>query len=205
MKLNHSYIKKANIIFAFFLLQCIAPLKAQTFKAAVVAGGNASQINGDLIAGFDKLGLHGGLKVSVDMSERFEASVELLYSERGSSSKVRAFEPFKIKINYVEVPLLMAYKDWLRDDYYKMRFEAGISLARLIDSRVDTINGDLMPTEFNETDISGLVGVTFYSSPALAFSFRYNHSINFLINNLQHPRFPRLRGYFLTFRLLYFL
>ncbi len=205
MNTRLSYMKKMNV----FLLSWIvfAPISsvAQTFQAAIVGGVNASQVNGDLIAGFDKLGIHGGLKVMVDLKDHLEASVELLYSERGSSSKIRAFDPFKIKINYVEIPLMVAFKDWQRDDYYKMRFEGGASFGRLLNGSIDNANGDLSVSEFSQTDFSGIVGATFYSSRNLAFSIRYNHSINFLVNNQRHPRFPRLRGYFLTFRILYLL
>lgn len=177
----------------------------QTFRAGIILGGNASQVNGDLIAGFDKLGLHTGLKVMADLKPKLEGSVELLWSERGSSAKVRALDPFKIKLNYVEIPFVLAYKDWVRDDYYKMRFEVGGSVARLIKGTVETTTGDLDPEEFTETDFSMLVGTTFYSSENLAFSFRYTHSINWLANDINSSTFPRLKGYFLTFRLIYIL
>ena len=205
MKTSRSYIIKPHVSFWVFVWFSSLNLSAQTFKAAAVVGGNASQINGDLIAGFDKLGIHGGLKVIADLDERIEASIELLWSERGSSSKVRAFDPFKIKLNYVEIPIIAAYKDWLKDDYYKMRFETGLSYGRLIDGKINTAAGDLVLSEFKKTDISGLVGVTFYSQEQLGFSFRYTHSINLLVNNQLNPRFPRLRGYFLTFRILYII
>ena len=180
-------------------------MTGQTFKAAVVLGANASQINGDQIAGFDKLGLQGGLKVMVDINDKLEGSMELLWSQRGSSSKTRAFDPFKIKLNYVEIPFMVGYKDWLKDDYYRMRFEGGISFGRLIDGKVETTIGDLDVSEFSMNDISMLAGATYYSSEKVAFSMRYTHSINLLFNNARNNQFPRLRGYFLTFRMLYML
>ncbi len=195
---------KKNILCLLFLCACFYTT-AQTFRAALVAGVNASQINGDLIAGFDKLGLHGGLKVVSDISDRLEGSLELLYSERGSRASGKFVDPFFIRINYVEIPLIAAYKDWLRDDYYRLRFEGGLSLGRLLKGEMEDATGTVAVDAYKDTDISWLVGVTYHSSEQLAFSARYTQSINFLLSQNLPTGFTRMRGFFLTFRVLYFL
>ncbi len=178
----------------------ISIARAQTFEAGAVAGINASQVNGDFLAGFDKLGVHLGLKVIAHLTAKSQVSVELLYSQRGSRSNARAFEPLKIITNYVEIPILFGLKDWLRDDYYKMRLEGGVSVGRLFDSRVETVGGDLDVAEFAKFDLSLIADATFYAKEKLGFGLRYTTSVTPLLDNAAHRTFPRLRGYLLTFR-----
>ena len=195
-----------NKIIYLIILVClgIAHLQGQTFKGGIVFGANASQINGDFIAGFNKIGLHMGLKVTSDISEKLAWSTELLYSERGSHTKAKFSDPFTISINYVEIPILISFKDWEQEDYYKMHFEAGASVGRIINEKVKDIGGNTNIDGLNQTDLSIIFGATLYSNKHLGFSARYTHSINLLRDERKHPGLTRFRGYFLTLRLLYF-
>ncbi len=196
-------IKKYVICLLLFF--GILGLQAQSFRGGIVFGANASQINGDFIAGFNKVGLHLGLKVERDVTERISWSTELLYSERGSRTKTQDIDPFTISINYVEIPLLISFKDWLKDDFYKMRFEAGVSAGRIIGNKVKTVNGNTTVEGLNETDFSFTVGPTIYTNPNLGFTLRYTHSINLLRSQKNNPNLTRYRGYFLTLRATYMI
>ena len=192
-------------ILGLILVSSFSSATGQTFRAAIVGGLNASQINGDLIAGFDKLGIHGGLKVVADLRDRLEGSLELLYSEPGSRASGRFVDPFSIRINYVEIPLTIAYKDWIREDHYRLRFEGGFSIGRLLKAEQEDVTGTRVLDEYKDTDISWLVGATFFTNEDLAFSARYSQSINFLLSQNLPTGFTRMRGFFLTFRIMYFL
>jgi hypothetical protein len=179
--------------------------QGQTFRGGLVFGTNASQINGDFIAGFNKIGLHLGLKVASDIREKTALSIELLYSERGSRTGSRFTNPFTIFINYVEIPVLLTLKDWEQEGYYKMHFEAGASLGRIINEKVKDVGGNVNIDGLNQTDLSLIVGATIYSNQQLGFSIRYTHSVNLLRDERKHPGLSRYRGYFLTLRAVYFL
>ncbi len=192
-------------ILSVVLLSSMSQAQGQTFRSAIVAGLNASQINGDLIAGFNKLGIQAGLRVSTDLKEKIEASVELLYSQRGSRASGKFASPFSIRINYVEMPLIIGFKDWLKDDYHKIRFEAGLSYGRLIHAEQEDATGTIDIDYYNQNDISWLAGATFFSSERLAFSARFTQSLNYLSKENLPTGFSKLRGFFLSFRALYFL
>ncbi|MBK8502795.1 MAG: PorT family protein [Saprospiraceae bacterium] len=177
----------------------------QTFRGGLVFGANASQINGDFIAGFNKIGLHLGLKVASDIREKTAWSIELLYNERGSRTGSQFTDPFTIFINYVEIPVLLSFKDWQQKDYYKMHFEAGASLGRIINEKVKDVGGNANIEGLNQTDLSLIVGATIYSNQHLGFTVRYTHSVNLLRDERKHPGLSRYRGYFLTLRAVYFL
>ena len=58
---------------------------AQTFSAMLVGGFNLSQIDGDKLGGFNKIGFNTGARVSAKLSDRWSLSTEFLYSQQGAS------------------------------------------------------------------------------------------------------------------------
>ncbi|MBX2814360.1 MAG: PorT family protein [Saprospiraceae bacterium] len=196
-------IIKFSICLGLFLPAMM--LKGQTFSAAVIAGANAAQVNGDLLAGYNKLGIHGGLRVSVEVANKIDGALELLFSQRGSRSSIGSGDPRKMHLNYVEVPLLIGYRDWPNEDYHRMLFEGGLSYGRLISNTVSLAGIEDSVDEFNPNDVSYLLGATYFGSSRVGYSFRYTNSLNFLLNDRERPEFGRLRSYFLSFRILFYL
>lgn len=205
----------------FVLLLSVLPLlpgsgqAQQRFKAGLVLGVNASQINGDDIAGFDKLGLRGGLRGIILLGERSDISVDLLFSERGSASElVPNNQSLRrlVRTRYIEVPVLFNFRDWLSPKgHYQVHIAGGLSYGRLFDTFVDAFG--VMEEEqanFNNNDLSLVLGVGYAPSPKLEFAARYNRSVIPLYNNQKHltnagiPRFKyMLWAYFLSFEAIY--
>ncbi len=194
-----------SYIFLFFFLMLASWGRTQTFEAGLILGVNASQVNGDFLAGYDKLGLHTGLKVRVSTWEHIEWSVELLLSQRGSRPDIFTEDSRKIHLNYVEIPILIGFKDWQKDDFYKIRFEGGFSYGRVVGHKVSFQGVEEQIDEFNNNDLSFVIGAALFTSEKLGFSFRYTHSVTPLLNNKNSIEFARLRGFFLTFRSIYML
>ncbi len=89
-------------------------LRAQRFSASVLAGINMSQIDGDNLVGYNKLGINAGLGVDARINDRFGLGMELLFSQKGSRSKISQMPPgqsVKLTVNYAEIPLLFRYHD----------------------------------------------------------------------------------------------
>jgi len=219
--------KGMNVIKPFFclgsllvmsLLALLAPgnVYAQRFEAAAVAGLNACQVDGDDLAGFDKVGLTGGFKAIVLFESRFRANMEFLYSERGSRPDVLnpEYDPsVHINLKYIELPVYFSYGDWWQeeDEYYKVAFHGGFSYGRLMDaSTIDEFHSpdmslDLLVPYFNENDVSWLVGFDYRFSPRWGLNARYTHGITPLLSPEKHDlNAPKLVSYFLTFRFEYY-
>lgn len=185
---------------------------AQRFGASAVLGVNASQIAGDQLAGFDKVGIHGGLKGSAILSEKAHLNVEFVYSVRGSRPDIfnSGVDPdIKVTLKYLDLPVYITFSDWLDEEegYYKAFALGGFSFGRLIEaSTFDHINTgdadlDTLKDEFSENDVSWLLGFGFRLSPHFAISARYTRSINLLLNATKKELNTfSLRTYFLTFR-----
>ena len=199
-----------RVIFILLILTTIfcfhQSCEAQTFDAGVVLGVNASQIDGDKLAGFNKLGLHAGLVVLINLQSKWKVQTELLFSQRGSRLELisgQANDPFEMHLNYVEIPVVVSFMDWLdeEDNFYKLHFQAGLSYGNLVSKKIE--NNLYAPAEddFNNNDVSWLVGFTFYANTKLGLTFRYSRSANLLFNNKNsNLNLNSLRGYFLTFR-----
>jgi hypothetical protein len=101
------------IITAFF---CIFSLnfeaKSQEFKAGILLGGVASQVDGDAMSGFNKLGAIGGLFVNRSISNNSVIQGELSFVMKGSrvaSTKNTNFNQREVTANYVDLSLYYKY------------------------------------------------------------------------------------------------
>ena len=167
-------MSKYIYIVGFILLSTIGSF-AQ-FSLNAVVGVTASQIRGDDLAGYDKLGLTGGLRLSTILKNKADINVELIYSQRGSQSQLsrnNALPQVKVNLDYVEIPVYISLVDWYieDEDYYRVQVHGGFSYGRLINSSsIDELNGaiDLLAEAFNENDFSYLVGATYFASPSFS-------------------------------------
>ncbi len=207
------------LLFPVLTLVSLSPLTnlhAQRFSAGLLAGLNASQIDGDDLAGFDKVGLTGGLKATMGFDSRFSLHMEFLYNERGSRPDI--FNPdydpdVKITLKYAELPIYVSVGDWWQEEgqYYKVEAYGGFSYGRLIAARTfDYYHSseqslDLLVPYFNENDVSWFAGANFRMSPRWGITCRYTRGITPLLSPKKHNlATQRLLSYFLTFRLEYY-
>lgn len=216
MKLKNHLIWLPTLVVIFLLLNSPHRLYGQRFTTAIVGGANASQIDGDQLAGFDKLGLTGGIKATVNFESVFDLNVEFLFTQRGS--KPDLFNPeydpdIKIHLDYAEIPVYVSLGDWWQaeEGYHKVAAHAGISFGRLINARTfdyynpDDQSLDLLVPYFNNSDVSWLVGISYRMSKNWGLTARYTREITPLLSPKKHgPGFPRLVSYYMTFRMEYY-
>ena len=204
----------------FLLLLTFLPLvilAQPRFRAGAVVGLTASQIDGDRSAGYNKLGFQGGLRVIAALKGRHEASMEFLFSQRGCQNELipRDFDlyPFSLTLNYVEVPVQWHFKDWLIEyddaklNYYKVSFNAGLSYARLINSKVDddfyALNG-VVPDYLKKNDLSLVLGANFFANRHLGFTVRWNRSLVLMYDSRTSPQGGKSwNGHCLYFQTVY--
>ncbi|MDX2134036.1 MAG: porin family protein [Saprospiraceae bacterium] len=166
-----------------------ASLAQQRFTGGLVVGLTASQIDGDESAGYNKLGLMGGGRAGILLSERWESSLELLFVQRGAQNELVQNNPdqayYSATLNYIEVPIQIHFKDWLAEDadnnaFYRMYFNAGFSYARLMGTTVEddlSAISTVVPDYLNKNDFSILLGATFFANRHLGFNFRWVRSL----------------------------
>jgi len=186
----------------------------QRFVAAAVVGFNASQIDGDRAAGYEKPGIVLGIRGGANLIEKMSLTFDILYSQRGSKRVPRGeeiFEPYGINTPYVELPFQFHYKDWLvafddGSEYYRVSIEAGPVVSYLLKPTVTNLVYESEIDNFNKIDLGITGGVSYYFGEHLGFSARFLKSITPLYNNQKHKKnFESLRGYNFNFSLIYSL
>ena len=172
------------IIILFVVWSCTAGLFAQRFGAAIVLGPTLSQVQGEGNAGYDKVGVSGGLQGIVFLNDRFDLYIDLLYSQRGSRSSLieRSFiDRTGFDLDYIEIPVSVVIKDWIQeaDDgmkYGKLGLYGGASYGRLIRSRAIGFDEEAA-NQVSSQDISLLAGLRFQWNRNWALNVRYTRSI----------------------------
>ena len=85
----------------------------QLIDAGLILGANFSQIDGDYLAGFNKLGLNGGAIAQINFNSNWSLSFELSYAQKGSATRPDPdlLNTYKLVLNYAEIPIAINYKD----------------------------------------------------------------------------------------------
>ncbi|TLX77779.1 PorT family protein [Labilibacter sediminis] len=167
-------LKKILII---VLIICPLSIKAQDFKAGMLAGGVFSQVDGDSYAGFNKLGLVTGLYVSREFSDIWSGQFEIVYKQKGSrhnpNESIEDYTKYKLNLNYIEVPVMAKIK------VNKFSFEGGVTMGMLINSLEEDEYGDVGATvEFEDFEWGSLVGVNYQFHEKMYANIRWAYSLS---------------------------
>jgi len=197
-----------NLRIIVFIIFTVGSLSAQRgFDASAIFGMTASQLGGDSISGFKKLGLAAGLKLSYPIAEKFDLSMDLLYAQRGSRSSLGFSNNSNdaTTLHYLELPVYLGINDWYieKEDYHRVGAFVGLTYGYLIS--VTTSNNILRGQEadFKKNDISGRMGIYYSFAKSLTFRIYYTDSfVNVLESNTLF-RTNALDSFNWTFRLEY--
>jgi hypothetical protein len=103
---------------------------SQNIKGGLITGFNLTQIDGDQLYGYHKIGLNLGATAIVPVGKKFSATIETIYTQKGSYQSPKdtlTSPPYKLILNYVEAPVFFSYTD---KDVVKIG--AGFSYGRLV-------------------------------------------------------------------------
>ncbi|HNS18032.1 MAG TPA: porin family protein [Bacteroidales bacterium] len=162
------------------LLACAAGIKAQVIKGAIIAGFNLSQVDGDEIYGFKKFGANVGASAIIPLADHWEVSLETLFSQKGSRQGPQRDDSisgeYKLKLNYLDIPLVVHYND--KD---RLMFGLGFSYGRLTSveeyehgRRIETTTLD---GPYARDDINAIADIRFRIYKGLKFNVRYAYSL----------------------------
>jgi hypothetical protein len=185
------------------------------FSGGLVAGMNASQVDGDYLNGYHKVGFNAGAAGYVNFSPKIAASLELLYSQKGSHSVTQTESPYfgayfakyTIHLNYAEVPVVLHY--FITPKYH---LGIGASYNVLISSREDyndasyttVIDPEVCP--FAKQTFDGLLSGSMVLWRGLMLNVRYQYSLSTIRKFADIPAglgFENQKNNMFTFRLMY--
>ena len=85
---------------------------AQNFDAGLLGGFSTSQVTGDNLSGFDKLGSRFGAYISYPINKKMNYQLEMQYLQKGSKKPYTENSPeiYLFELNYIELPATLNYQ-----------------------------------------------------------------------------------------------
>lgn len=162
------------------------------FFGGVIGGVNLSQIDGDDIKGYNKVGFNAGAIVYTKLDEHIAASLEILYSQKGSRlpsvvqlNQGEFITNYRIRLNYAEIPVLINYFDNSR----KNNFGGGFSYSQLATSSESLTIApyrqiDLNQYPFKKVDLNIVLGGNLHLYQGLFLNIRFQYSLISIRNHI---------------------
>jgi hypothetical protein len=160
-----------RILIVYFLLVPVIT-NAQRFKGGTVVGFNVSQIDGDFWAGYNKAGLVGGAFVYTEFRDHWGSQMEIRYAAKGSATSLNNPVHRKIRLQYIELPLLATY-----DFFSRFQAQGGVSVGYLFSAAQNEGNGYEEFDQFDQFEFALDVGVNYKIFEKLSANVRFSYSI----------------------------
>src|SRR5574344_219241 len=167
---------KKFIVFVIGLCICEMTM-AQKFNAAVRAGITMSQLSGDNLSGYHKLGAYIGGNIDLPLTKIWALQFELNMVMKGSTSAVNlsAEHPDLYYSNFIYIQTPALVKITL---FKNANLELGPVLNVLCYGVEHDANGKISNRKnFNRFEFSALVGVSYFIKGHYGINVRYEHSI----------------------------
>ena len=208
-------MKTGTLIVLLAFAICLQVI-SQPFHGGLLGGLTASQVDGDSYAGYNRVGLQGGVFVSTLFTGNLGARLEIKYTSRGARKPVTSdnTEIYKLNLHYVDLPVLLTLQ------VKKIgQLELGLVPGYLFAAGGEDDGGELPEdflVDFRKFDLGTLMGLNLGVSPRIAVNLRYSYSI-FSIRDLEsagayYSWFGKLFGHsrgdfnnYLTFAVSYML
>lgn len=159
------------------LLSLPLAINAQSFKASIIGGINASQVSGDELGGFNKAGVMFGGSAILPVTPKSDVAMELLFIQKGSKTPTSKdnnnADYYKMSLNYLEVQINYTYHA-----SKKIGMHVGPTFGVLIGEKEEDIAGELTERpEFQKTEIGIAGGLSFHFSEKVGLYMRLSNSL----------------------------
>ena len=148
---------------------------AQSFGGGIIAGASTSQVAGDLLGGFNKIGFLAGAYTSLNVKESISFQFEITYIEKGSRNpKIHEDNtPDEITLSYIEVPLSINLQQ-----KENLGVEVGILPAFLINAEMnDYLYLSEIDSAFAKYDFGIFAGINYHITDNIILNTRISNSI----------------------------
>lgn len=169
--------KKISLLLLFLILTIIS--FAQRFDAGLIAGFNASQVEGDTYRGYNKPGVLAGLFVQTDVAPAVFAGFEIKYSQKGARNRIKPKDPepekYIMRLGYIDLPV---YAGFRTNDHGAII--AGISTGYLLHAQEFDEYGEFVPenqNKFRSIDLQPFLGFQFDFLDQVSVDLRFALSV----------------------------
>ena len=162
----------------FAILLCCGFLtisvQAQNFDGGIIAGASTSQVAGDMLGGFNKIGLLAGVYTNLKIKENLKVQLEITYIEKGSSNpNLHKSTIQEITLSYMEVPISINLQQ-----KESLGVELGILPAFIISSKMNDYFSEIeIDPSFKKYDFGIFAGINYHLNKRIILNSRISNSI----------------------------
>lgn len=170
-------------LFCLVMFVLAGQLNAQIFKGEAIMGMNLSQVDGDEVYGFHRVGANVGAGVLIPFGKkgRWDASFEALFTQDGAYQSPQYSDSlsyeYELHLNYAQIPVMVMFTD---KEF--ISFGAGFSWGRLVGVK-EWEHGKLVDSTtmnsgtYNKNDYCVLADFRIRVYKSLKFNLRYQYSL----------------------------
>lgn len=166
-----------NLLVVTLVLATTQVVCQANFRAGFTAGLAATQVHGDAVSGFHKLGFSGGFLVDVSGKGRWSGGFEMIYLSKGSRRPANPdagdFTTWGYSFHYIDVPVLLTYHF---DSFY---IQTGVYGGFLIqgESVFDGSPFEISNPDMRKFDLGVAAGIGIDLNDNWGVNLRYSNSI----------------------------
>ena len=165
----------------FFCGILIYNTNAQNFGGGIIAGASTSQVAGDLLGGFNKIGILAGAYTNLKVKESLSFQFEISYIAKGSrnpnmyESNHPNYEKIEITLSYIETPLTINLQQ-----KENLGVELGIIPAFNMSSSLNSVNArniSVPNPQYKKYDFGVCAGINYHITDNIILHTRISNSI----------------------------
>jgi hypothetical protein len=178
---------KKSILFLFLLTMSVSLIQAQTgqFKGGIRAGLTTSQISGDDLYGFHKVGATAGLFANVGLNDKdnLKLWMGLDFTMKGSHSHTPknqvSYDSYSLNLGYLEIPILLQWRfaHLTIRSIHDFWFEVGPMFGVNLYAKERNASGPILyRPEFRRLEFGACAGLFYMFNEHHGFNFRFSNS-----------------------------
>ncbi len=188
LKIYNKCLKNSSSLLLIVLLSFFVNkgILAQNINYSIIAGSNFCQIDGDQMAGYNKLGYRFGVGAFVSLNKKDQLGMEITYTIKGSRTANNPDNPplVIVRYNYAYAEVPIYYQKAIKGFNIKL----GLAPAYLVNGRADLGFGYQKQNNLKKFDLSSILGANIKLSNQIYFYMHYQYSILNIIDK-QKPQF----------------
>lgn len=168
------FVAMKNILF-LILFTPSSYIFAQSFGSILKLGVNFSQVDGDQLGGYNKVGINPGVEINRRIDDKWIGAFEIRYSAKGAKKVLDPELPdtyLKLSYHYIEIPVLAKYQ------FDKFQGIGGISFGVNVFNQRDD-NGIVGPElKLKKTEMALHLGASYNFSKRWGAEIRHSYSMS---------------------------
>tara|TARA_B100001142_G_scaffold292849_1_gene311977 strand:+ start:3023 stop:3631 length:609 start_codon:yes stop_codon:yes gene_type:complete len=147
---------------------------SQIFGGGIIAGVSTTQVAGDLLGGFNKIGFLAGGYTSLKIKDKINIRFEIKYIEKGSKNpRIKENNFAEISLSYIEIPISINLKQ-----KENIGVEFGLYPAFLIDSEMNDFFSKInIDPAFIKYDFGIFAGINYKITEKMILNTQISNSI----------------------------